>query len=234
MAEAQRVQKLLAQAGIASRRKCEEMIKEGRVSVNGTIVGIGTSATTTDDIRVDGKKVAFEEKVYIMLNKPVGVTSTVSDPHARMTVLDLVKVPQRIFPVGRLDKETEGLLLLTNDGELMQHITHPSHGVTKTYVVNTERAVSDEEIMKLRQGIMLEGKKVQVNAIEKHAPTFIQLTIHEGMKHIVRNLFAALNHNVKRLVRVKLGTLDIGNLDTGKSRPLTPAELARLKKAAGL
>ena len=232
MSTQERVQKLLAQAGIASRRKCEELIKEGRVSVNGVLVGIGASASADDDIRVDGKKVAFEEKVYIMLNKPVGVTSTVSDPHARRTVLDLVDVKQRVFPVGRLDKETEGLLLLTNDGELMQLITHPSHGVTKTYVVNTERAVSDEEIQKLRRGMVLEGKRVQVDAIERHAPTFIELSIHEGMKHVVRNLFATLNHNVKRLVRVRLGPLNIGNLDTGKWRMLSPAEVARLKKSS--
>ncbi len=227
----QRVQKLLAQAGIASRRTCEDYIKEGRVTVNGKAVAIGATASVGDDIRLDGKPVALEKQVHIILNKPKGVTSTVYDPHASRTVLDLVKVPQRIFPVGRLDRETEGLILLTNDGALMQHITHPSHGVDKTYIASTVKTIGPTMIERLKFGVMVENKMVKIKNVVELAPNVVRLSVHEGRKHIVRNIFAALGNPVKRLVRIAIGPIELGDLEPGKWRYLTERELSLLRKS---
>lgn len=228
-----RVQKILAQAGIASRRRAEQLIREGRVSVNGKTVEIGASAVPEDDIRVDGKPIASEKKVYILLNKPRGVTSTVYDPHAKYTVLDLVKVPERVYPVGRLDRETEGLLLLTNDGDLANRLMHPRYGVTKTYIATTMRPVDQKDLDRLLHA-SLDGRRVAVDAVERLTPNQVSVDIHEGRKHIVRELFSAIGYPLKELVRVRLGPLKLGSLEAGKWRALSRAELDSLKKSSDI
>ena len=227
--EKQRLQKLLASAGVASRRKCEELIAAGKVTVNGEVAKVGQSATSDDDIRVAGKSIAIESKVYVMLNKPAGVTSTVSDSHATRTVTDLVKLPQRVFPVGRLDKESEGLMLLTNDGELMQRLTHPSYEVRKTYEVVTARQISEDDLAALRAGVVIEGRKAKPDAVERLGPVTARIVIHEGRKHIIRLMMAKIEHTVVRLTRLAIGPLTLRELKPGQWRPVRPEELERLK-----
>lgn len=231
MPKAERVQKLLAAAGVGSRRACEEMIKAGRVSVNGAITTIGQSAIADDDIRVDGKRVKTEKLVHVLLNKPCGVTSTVSDRHAERTVVDLVKLPQRLFPVGRLDKESDGLMLLTNDGALMQRLTHPSHEVRKTYEVVTAHTIEPRALAVLRAGVLVDGKTAVPDRVEQVNETTLRITIHEGRKHIIRLMMAALGHTVMRLTRLEMGPLTLKGLKPGQWRMLTAEELKALQAA---
>ncbi|MBW2970026.1 rRNA pseudouridine synthase [Candidatus Woesearchaeota archaeon] len=223
----ERVQKILAQAGVASRRKCEELIAKGRVSVNGKIVKLGDKASEKDKILVNGKPVVLEKKVYVMLNKPKGVVTTVSEGFGMKTVLDLVKVPERVFPVGRLDKNTEGLLLLTNDGDLANKLTHPRYEVQKEYFVVLNKPLSEKVMLKLQEGVVIDGRKVDFSRLD-FAGREVFLRIHEGRKHIVRRLFELLGFRVLRLVRTRVGSLDLGDLKPGKWRFLTPSELSRL------
>lgn len=226
----ERIQKILAQAGIASRRKCEELIAKGRVLVNGKIAKLGEKADAEKDkIVVNGKQIELQKKVYIMLNKPKGFVTTVSEQHKMRTVMELVKVPQRIFPVGRLDKDTEGLLLLTNDGELANKLTHPRYEVEKEYFVVLDRPITEQHMEKL-QNVVIDGRRVQIRGIDVWAAKAM-LRIHEGRKHIVRLLFEKAGLQVMRLVRTKVGKLEIGNLQPGKWRHLYDAELRRLKQA---
>ena len=227
-----RVQRLLAQAGVAARRRCEEFIQAGRVSVNGRVATIGESASADDDVRVDGVRVQLEKKVYIALNKPGGVTSTVADPHAESTVLSLVKVPQRIVPVGRLDKYTDGLILLSNDGEFINRITHPRYGVWKTYRARVVRPLRENDFTRLHEGVMVEGRRVLTRGVRQHEADVIELQIHEGRKHIVRVLLTTLGCPVRTLTRIAIGPLQLGALKKGRWRELTPAEVAALLKAA--
>src|SRR5574342_260828 len=162
----ERIQKILAQAGIASRRKCEELIEKGRVSVNGKVAKIGEKADAEKDkISVSGKPIEVQKKVYIMLNKPKGYITTVSEKHDMKTVMQLVKVPQRIFPVGRLDRDTEGLLLLTNDGELANKLTHPRYEVEKEYFVVVDKPISERHMEKLQKGVIIDGRRVQIRGM---------------------------------------------------------------------
>ncbi len=226
----ERIQKILAQAGIASRRKCEQLIAKGKVLVNGKVALLGEKADAgKDKIVVSGKPVALEKKVYILLNKPKGFVTTVSEQHDMKTIMNIVRVAERVFPVGRLDKDTEGLLLLTNDGDLANKLTHPRYEVEKEYVVLLDKPLTDEAMEKLQHGIIIDDKKVKIRGLDVWEQEVV-LRIHEGRKHIVRRLFEKLGFVVKRLVRTRVASLELGKLQLGKWRELTPAELSMLKR----
>lgn len=234
----ERLQKALAEAGIASRRFAEEMIRQGRVSVNGQIVTtLGTRVGPDDEIRVDGRRVERDvNRVYVVLHKPVGYVSTVRDPQGRPSVMSLVPVKARLFPVGRLDADSEGLLLLTNDGELAYQLTHPRHAVPKEYLVLVEDDPAEETLDRLRAGVWLEDGPTMAadvsRAIVGSAGVWLRFTIREGRKRQVRRMCAAVGHPVRRLVRTAVGPLKLGSLPAGKFRFLKGNELAELRKAA--
>jgi pseudouridine synthase len=224
----ERIQKIIAQAGIASRRKAEELIAKGRVLVNGKISVLGQKADAEKDkIVVNGKLISVEKKVYIMLNKPKWYVVTVSETHGMKTVFDLVKVPERVFPVGRLDKHTEGLLLLTNDGDFANRLTHPRYEVQKEYFVLLDKPLSESAMEKLAAGVIIDDRKVKLSRLDI-AGREVLLRIHEGRKHIVRRLFEKLGFSAQRLVRTRIGSLELGKLKVGKWRLLTAVEIRRL------
>ncbi len=233
----QRLQKLIAAAGLASRRTAEEWIAAGRVSVNGVVAGLGDRADPAQDtILIDGRPLAAAgAHHYLLLFKPVGYVTTLQDPEGRPTVCDLVRqIPGRLHPVGRLDLTTEGLLLLTNDGALTQHLAHPRHQVDKTYLVRVRGQVSPETLRRLAGGIVLEdgptapAKVAKVRFSAGH--TWFEITIHEGRNRQVRRMCEAVGHPVSRLKRVRFAFLDLGGLRPGEFRPLTAEEVARLKR----
>ena len=233
----ERLQKLLSAAGICSRRAAETYILEGRVTVNGTTAELGQRANPErDEIRVDGKLLGGREKcVYLLLNKPRGYVTTLSDEKGRKNVADLVRsCGARVYPVGRLDLDSEGLLLMTNDGDLMQHLLHPSHEVNKTYHVSVYGAVAGcvKRLSALRD---LEGEPIrpaQVEVLRQTGQTAeLAVTIHEGKNRQVRRMCAACGLNVKRLRRVREHTLELGELVPGQWRYLTEAEVEALKQA---
>ncbi len=238
-----RLQKFLANAGVASRRGAEKIIAEGRVSVNGEIVReMGVQIDENYDmVELDGEVIKnAEKKVYIMLNKPVGFITTVSDDKGRPTVMELVSdISSRIYPVGRLDYDTEGLLLMTNDGELTYCITHPKHDIAKTYVAEVTGDVSMDTITQLRRGVMLDGQKTSPAEVEvvgaTQYGTKVEITIHEGRNRQVRRMFEELGCVVKKLKRIKEAGLTLGHLPLGKWRKLSESEVNMLKKieAAG-
>lgn len=229
-----RVQRILAMAGVASRRKCEDLIKAGRVKVNDKVIEIGATANPVKDkICVDEKPIILERKVYILLNKPRGFVTTVSEQHGMKTVRDIVKIKERVFPVGRLDKETRGLLLLTNDGDFANKLTHPSFEIKKEYVATLDKSFTKDSFEKLRKGVKVEGRKVDVRDIAVNGKK-VTLKIHEGRKHIVRKLFFHLDYRVVDLQRTKVGNLGISDLKEGEWRNLTPNELNILKKPSSL
>jgi len=224
----ERLQKILAQAGIASRRKCEELVAQGKVKVNGKVAKLGDQADSEKDkILLDNKPLLLQKKVYIMLNKPKGFVTTVSEQFGMKTVMELVKVPQRVFPVGRLDKDTDGLLLLTNDGDFANKLTHPSFEVKKEYFVVLDKPLSDDAKKQLQKGIVIDGRRVQLSRLYVKGKEVL-LRIHEGRKHIVRRLFEKLGFRVTRLQRTKLAMLELGKLPIGKWRALIPTEVAGL------
>jgi len=238
-----RLQKWLSMAGVASRRKAEEMIQDGRVRVNGAVVTeLGAKADPARDVlEVDGKIVeTTQKKVYIMLHKPEGVVTTVTDPFGRPTVMDLVPSDVRLFPVGRLDQDTGGLLLMTNDGEWAQKLTHPKHEIKKTYVAVVKGIPTNENLRKLRNGIVIEGKKTAPAQVrlyenipvkgEKTQNAKLIITIHEGRNRQVRNMCEAIGHKVISLKRVMVGGLELGNVAKGKWRYLTPKEVRNVVK----
>lgn len=233
-----RLQKYLADAGVASRRASEKLIAEGRVSVNGEVIReMGAKVDENyDTVSLDGEVVRLGvKKEYIMLNKPVGFVTTVSDDKERPTVMELVSdISTRIYPVGRLDYDTEGLLLLTNDGDLTYRITHPKHDISKTYVAEVTGDVSMDTITKLRRGIMLDGKKTSPAEVEvvgaTQYGTKIEITIHEGRNRQVRRMFEELGCIVKKLRRTKEAGLTLGHLPLGKWRKLSESEVNMLKK----
>lgn len=237
----ERLQKILAAAGIASRREAEKIITAGRVRVNGKVVTELGSKFDPDRTRimVDGKPIKAESKAYYMFYKPRGVVTTMSDPENRRSIADFVKdLPERVFPVGRLDYNTEGLLLLTNDGALAQALMHPSHEVNKTYLVKVPGIVPDEKLDLLRMGIKLEDGMtapavVNLRSYEhEHNFTLFDITIHEGRNRQVRRMCDAIGLPVRDLKRIKMGPLTLSDLGRGKFRELTDGELAALKKAA--
>lgn len=233
----ERLQKYLAHAGIGSRRKCEELIIQGEVTVNDEVVtALGTKVDPAQDIiKINNQVIAKkEDKIYIMLNKPGGYVTTAKDTHGRPTVLDLVKdVQARVYPVGRLDNETEGLLLLTNDGQLAYRLTHPKYKVDKVYEAWVKGIPEHQELIKLRAGIVLEDgltapAVVQVLAKMKDK-ALIEITIHEGRNRQVRRMFAAIGHPVLSLKRTRMGPLNI-DIHLGKYRLLTGEEIKALNK----
>jgi 23S rRNA pseudouridine2605 synthase len=234
-----RLQKILSQAGVASRRASEQLMLEGRVTVNGaTIRELGSKAELTDDIRVDGRRVKFpDHHVYLLLNKPRGYVTTRSDPERRPTVLDLVRVREYVYPVGRLDYESEGLLLLTNDGELAARLTHPSHAVARVYEARVLGSLDERDLQRLARGIEFDGQRTAPAEIERLSDrsdrTTIRLTLTEGRNRQVRKMCEAIGHPVEYLRRVAIGPLRDYRLKVGDWRPLTADEVARLKRAAG-
>lgn len=237
----ERLQKIMAQAGIASRRKCEELILQGKVQVNGeTVTELGTKADPDQDmITVSGKPIKNEKKVYIMLNKPKGVITSASDPEGRKIVSDYLKgVKERVYPIGRLDYDTEGLLLLTNDGEFANLLSHPKYHVPKTYLATVKGVPHGTELDKLRQGVMLEDGMTSPAEVEykdvdpDNKQSVISITIHEGRNRQVRRMFESISHPVTRLKRISYGDLLLQNLKRGLYRHLTADEINTLKQLA--
>lgn len=232
----ERLQKYLARCGVASRRASEQIITGRRVRVNGQIAAeLGTSIDPEiDRVELDGRAVLPPTALsYVALNKPIGVVSTARDPQGRRTVLDLVDVPARLYPVGRLDYDSEGLILLTDDGDLAMHLTHPRHTVEKEYEVLVSGEPSDEVLARLRSGIVLDGKSTAPARIERLEAgpdgTWVRFTIREGRNRQVRRMAEAVGLEVVRLVRVRIGSLRLGNLRPGQWRELRAAEVAALR-----
>lgn len=237
----ERLQKILAQAGVASRRKCEEMILAGKVEVNGELVTtLGTKVDPeTDIIKVSGRLIRGENKIYLMFNKPKGVITSASDPKGRKVVTDYLKgITERVYPVGRLDYDTEGLLLLTNDGEFANLLTHPKHHVPKTYHATVKGIPHGTALDKLKAGIKLEDgmtapAEVEYKDIdEEKKEAVISITIHEGRNRQVRRMFDAISHPVIRLKRISFGDILLQNLKRGSYRHLTKDEINHLQQMA--
>jgi len=234
-----RLNKILAQAGLASRRAADRLIVEGRVAVNGVVTReVGTLADPERDrIAVDGRPLpAPERTLYILLNKPRGYLATRSDPQGRPVVTDLVQVPARLFPVGRLDADVEGVLLLTNDGALTHRLLHPRYGLPRLYEAEVAGAVTRADLARWRRGVVLDDGPAVPAGVEliRGGPdrSRLRLTFTEGRKHEVKRYCEALGHRVVRLRRLAFGPLALGTLRVGAWRPLTPGEIARLKRAA--
>jgi 23S rRNA pseudouridine2605 synthase len=232
-----RLQKLLAHAGIASRRASEQLILEGRVTVNGAVITeLGTKADPErDHIKVDGKRVGgAEHLVYLAMHKPKNCVTTVNDPEGRPTVMDLLRgVKARVYPVGRLDYASEGLLLLTNDGEFAKRITSAANHVTKTYLVKTNGPLTSDQEEKFREGVSLGGKKTApagLKLIKRTENPWYEVRLTEGRQNQIRLMFKNFGRLVEKLRRVKVGFLELGSLPPGKFRHLTPAEVARFRK----
>ena len=229
----ERLQKVLARAGLGSRRTCEDLIAAGRVTVNGEVATLGTRADAeTDAIEVDGARLAVrQDLVHYLLNKPAGVVTTAADPQGRRTVVDLVPAGARVYPVGRLDIDTEGLLILTNDGELAHRLTHPSFGVDKEYLAEVEGTPSRGALRRLREGVDLDDGRTAPAKASLVGDSTVRLTIHEGRNRQVRRMCDAIGHPVRRLVRVRIGPVVDRRLPPGAWRALTQAELRALERA---
>ncbi|MBT2693301.1 23S rRNA pseudouridine(2605) synthase RluB [Bacillus sp. ISL-55] len=236
----ERLQKVIAHAGIASRRKAEEMILEGRVKVNGSVVKeLGRKVTPSDRVEVDGVQIEGEEPVYFLFYKPRGVISSVQDDKGRKVVTDFFQtIEQRIYPVGRLDYDTSGLLLLTNDGEFANLLMHPSNEIDKMYVAKVKGIPSKEKLTSLARGVMLEDGKtaparIKLLSVDKKKDTaIVEITIHEGRNRQVRRMFDAIGHPVLKLKREKYGFLTLNGLRTGEIRELTHHEVKQLRVLA--
>lgn len=231
--QGERLQKVLAATGWGSRRSCEELIAEGRVTVNDEVAELGRRVDAESDlIEVDGAPVGVKPGlVYYLLNKPTGVVTTAKDTHDRPTVVDLVPSEPRVFPVGRLDLDTEGLLLLTNDGELAHRITHPSHGVMKEYLVHVDGRLSNGELRRLRDGVELDDGVTSPADASQPSPGVLRLAIHEGRNRQVRRMCDAIGHPVLRLVRTRIGPISDRSLRPGDWRELSTAERKSLVEA---
>lgn len=238
--EPQRIQKVLAHAGVASRRAVEEMIEQGRVKVNGARARLGQRIDPAkDSVEVDGSRVPLQAELrYLLLNKPVGVVTTADDPEGRETVLDYIETDERVWPVGRLDIETEGALLITNDGELTHRLTHPSYEVPKTYLAEVRGSVGNRVIRSLLSGVELDdgvARAREARIVEQaKGDTLLELVLTEGRNREIRRMLDALGFTVVALVRVGIGPLRLGRLKAGTYRRLTPAEVMALYRSAGL
>jgi 23S rRNA pseudouridine2605 synthase len=230
----ERLQKILAQAGLGSRRTSEDLIAEGRVTVNGEVATLGTRADPEhDEIEVDGARIGVRQGLaHYLLNKPAGVVTTASDPQGRPTVVSLVPAEPRVYPVGRLDVDTEGLLVLTNDGELAHRLTHPSFGVDKEYLADVEGTPSRGALRRLREGVDLDDGPTAPARVSLLGDHTVRITIHEGRNRQVRRMCATVGHPVRRLVRVRIGPLADHRLPPGEWRALTQAEVRALERAA--
>jgi 23S rRNA pseudouridine2605 synthase len=233
-AQGERLQKVLARLGLGSRRTCEELIADGRVTVNGQTAELGRRVDVDHDVvSLDGVALpVLPGLVHYLLHKPAGVVTTAHDPFGRPTVLELVPDTPRVFPVGRLDAETEGLLVLTNDGDLAQRLTHPSFGVEKEYLVEVDGIPSAGDLRRLRLGIDLDDGKTAPATVGVVAPGVIRMVIHEGRNRQIRRMCDAVGHGVRRLVRTRIGPLSDPHLKPGSWRPLEPSEVRALARAA--
>lgn len=233
-----RLQKFMAECGVASRRKSEELIEMGKVKVNGHVAHIGDKINPKKDlVTVRGKKINKVDRMYyIMLNKPRGYVTTVSDELGRKTVMDLIDVKARIYPVGRLDKDSEGLLILTNDGSFANALTHPKHNYAKVYRVTVRPSVNDEILDKLRNGIEIDGRKTascDVNIVtEEEGRVVLEFILREGRNRQIRKMCEAVNLEVARLKRISIGPVKLGMLQPGKSRELTDNEVRKLLRSS--
>lgn len=228
----ERLQKVIAQAGIASRRKAEELIKDGKVKVNGEIIKeLGTKVSESDKVEVNNKPIEKETKEYYLLNKPRGVITTTNDEHGRKTVTDLIETSARIYPVGRLDYDTTGAILLTNDGEFANILMHPSNKIDKVYLAKLEGIIKGEQINALKNGVMLDDVLVKASRVklkkvnQENSTSMVEITIHEGKNHQVKRMFESVGFHVEKLTRERIGIFDINNLKSGQYRKLTPKEV---------
>lgn len=228
----ERLQKVIAQAGVASRRKAEELIVQGKVKVNGNIVKeLGTKVNPSDTIEVENRIIEKEAKEYYLLNKPRGVVTTTSDDKSRTTVVDLINTSARIYPVGRLDYDTTGVLLLTNDGEFANIIMHPTNEIDKVYLAKLEGIIKGEQVNQLKDGVEIDGIKVnasrvKVKKVNKESNTcLVEIIIHEGKNHQVKKMFEAVGYHVEKLTRKRVGIFELNDLKSGEYRKLTPKEV---------
>lgn len=211
----ERIQKLLSQAGIASRRKAEELIRQGKVTVNGKKAEIGMKASAKDEIKVDGEKIEIEKKAYYKFYKPKGYVTTMGAEHGAKTIKELIAVPETVFPVGRLDKDAEGLIILTNDGEWANKISHPRYETKKEYEVKLDRPFTG----KLEQ-VMVEGRQVESEELERKGNK-IKIRIHEGRKHIVKKIFKKKGYKVQELKRTKIDGIELGRMKPGETKEIS-------------
>jgi len=236
-----RIHKILSEMGIASRRKAEDFIKEGRVTVSGRVATIGMKADPAKEhIKLDGKLLTKREpRVYMMFHKPRNVVTSLHDPQGRPTVKDYLKgVKYRVFPVGRLDFDSEGMLFMTNDGDFAHAVLHPSKKISKTYLVKVKGVLEEENITKLRKGIKLKKRMTAPAIVKKTRKTeqnsWLEITIHEGRKRQIRRMLDILGHPVLKLKRVRIDGIELGGLEPGALRYLTPEEINMIKKEAGV
>lgn len=228
-----RINKFLAASGVSSRRECDKLIEDGKVLINGDRAVLGADVAEEDEVRVNGNIVTLKKNEYYLLNKPKGYISSVSDDKGRKTVMDLMPSNVgRIYPVGRLDYDSEGLLILTTDGELAQHLTHPSNEVPKTYLIKIEGVITEAELNPIRSGIEIDGyvtKKCKAHIVETNkAYTKLHLTLKEGKNREIRKMFAAIGKEVTLLKRIKIGELNLRGLNRGEYRKLDKQEIAYL------
>jgi 23S rRNA pseudouridine2605 synthase len=229
-----RLNRFLAAAGVGSRRQCDELIAAGRVSINGRVcTNFSAQPSEHDHVKIDRKLVHLERAMTIALHKPAGFVSTRSDPHARNKIFDLLppKFP-RLFNIGRLDAQSEGLLLLTNDGDLAQQLTHPRFKIEKEYEVTLDRRWDSVHSQKLLRGIFLDGQRAQIARLQSVGPTRVRVVLRQGINQQIRRMFYAVGYEVKRLVRVRIGNLRLGDLPRGHWRPLSKSELNALTRTA--
>ena len=225
-----RLNAYLARAGIASRRGADELIKAGRVRVNGEVGQLNTFVEPADSVEVDGREVTPQALAYVLLHKPVGVVTTARDPQGRATVVGLVGYPARVVPVGRLDADTTGALLLTNDGPLAHRLAHPRYGVEKVYEADVEGEPSDAALRVLADGVDLEDGRTALADVRRLGPTRVELTLHEGRNRQVRRMLDAVGHPVRRLHRSRYAGLTLEGLEPGAWRELEPFEVERLRR----
>jgi 23S rRNA pseudouridine2605 synthase len=228
-----RLNAFLARAGVASRRAADELIKAGRVTVNGEPGELNTVVGARDRVEVDGREVARQRLAYVLLHKPAGVVTTARDPQGRPTVVELVPAEPRVVPVGRLDADTTGALLLTNDGQLAHRLAHPRYGVEKTYVAEVERDPDDGALQRLRDGVELDDGPTAPARARRLGPGRVELVLHEGRKHQVKRMLAAVGHPVTRLHRSAYAGLTLEGLEPGECRELEPSEVDELRGAGG-
>ncbi len=229
-----RLNRYLASAGFGSRRGCEELIRTARVTINGQVcTNLATEVSDDDFVKVNGKRAVAEKLLYVLINKPRGYLCTAADTHERRTIFDLLpRGWPRIFHVGRLDKESEGLLILTNDGELSLHLTHPRFKIEKEYEVLLDRPLEGEAREKLLKGVRIEGGRAKAELVRVISPTVIRVVLKQGLKRQIRLMFRALGYEVKELVRFRIGSLHLGEMRPGEWRFLTAKEVAALKSPA--
>ena len=223
----ERVQKILSNRGFCSRRKAEQLIKEGRVKVNGRVISIGDQATNKAEILVDNEPIDRPRRVYLMFNKPLKCVTAIKDSKLP-TVMDYVDIKERVFPVGRLDFDTTGLLLLTNDGDFANRVMHPRNEVKKTYQVKLTSTMTDDQIKQIREGISLRDGKTRPSRVKKYDRKFLDVTIHEGKNQIIKRMFKKLGFRVKSLKRVAIGRLTLGKLKPGEYKELTKKEIDKI------